>query len=80
MSTIAHTVTARKSFRCDAFDDGGKIHVVQPGEQYARHVAFPHDNDLGNAGFWVLRICESCQTRYDRPMPPRRTSRSNAGE
>jgi hypothetical protein len=70
MSVISHTITARKSRRCDEY--GTRPHWISPGEEYARHVAFPNDADLGNIGFWVLRICAACQTQYGRSMPPRR--------
>jgi hypothetical protein len=78
--TTSHTVTARREFRCDDFDGNGRVHLVQPGQEYARHVAFPGDSDLGNTDFWVLRLCVTCQTRYGRSMPPRRRSRLAAGE
>lgn len=68
MATTAWTVTARKAFRCYAYPCE---HVIQPGEEYARHVAFPWDNDIGNQGFWVMRVCRDCETKY-RSMPPRK--------
>jgi hypothetical protein len=70
MAVTSHTITARKSRRCDEY--GMPPHQISPDEQRARHVAFPNDADLGNIGFWVLQLCESCQTQYGRAMPPRR--------
>lgn len=73
MATTAHTVTARKPFRCQSI---GCTNMVQAGDEYAHLIAFPHDNDLGNDHFWRLRICRESQTEYGRPMPPRRRSRA----
>jgi len=74
MSTTAYTVTARKTFRCYGV---GCNAWVYPGEEYARHVAFPGDGDIGNEGFWVLRICAACHTRYGQSMPSRRVATSD---
>lgn len=69
MATTARTITARKPRRCDA---AGCSTIIQPYADYVRHVAFPDDNDIGNTGFWVLRICSSCHTQYGQPMPERK--------
>lgn len=69
MATTTQAITARKLHRCDGVGCGV---TIQPGDEYARHVAFPGDSDIGNEGFWVLRICPSCHTRYGQPMPERK--------
>lgn len=69
MATTAQTITARKLRRCDGV---GCDTVIHPGDEYARHVAFPGDSDLGNERFWVLHICPSCHTRYGEAMPRRK--------
>jgi hypothetical protein len=37
-------------------------HHIEPGERYQRHAATPNDNDLGNTGWWVLNLCQTCMT------------------
>jgi hypothetical protein len=73
MATTATTVTARKAFRCHGMHCN---HVIQPGEEYARHVAFPGDEVNDGPRPRVMRLCRQCQTAYERPMPPRRRKAS----
>ena len=73
MAETAHTVTARKAFTCQSYRCYNRI---QPGEAYARWVAFPgHDANDGPQP-WVLRICTACQA--PKPMPPRRLRKRKA--
>jgi hypothetical protein len=74
VAATAHTVIARKAFRCQSY----RCHnMVQPGEPYARHVAFPgHDCNDGPAP-WVLRICSDCQA--PKPMPARTFRKTPTG-
>jgi len=70
----ASTVIARKAFICDAYHCDN---MIDPGEEYARHVAFPgHDANDGSTP-WVMRICWECQS--PAPMPPRRTRKVRSG-
>jgi hypothetical protein len=66
-----YTVIARKSFRCEEYQCR---QPVEPGEAYARTVAFPGDVNSSNRP-WVLKLCSSCYTRYGKTMPPRRSYR-----
>ena len=70
MAETAHSVVARKAFTCEAYRCD---YEIQPGETYARHVAFPSPMSEVNQGTrpWVLRICHECQS--PNPMPPRAT-------
>lgn len=72
----AETRTARKPRQCE--DYPSCTHVIQLGEEYSRHVAFPgHDANSDGSRPWVLHLCRACTTRYDRPMPPRRKRRQS---
>lgn len=71
MATSAYTVTARKRHSCDNYPPCYR--GIEPGEDYARHVAFPGDEVNGGPIPWVMNLCQPCQTEYDRPMPPRRS-------
>jgi hypothetical protein len=72
MAEYAHLVTARRSHRCEDYPGGGSEcqHLIQPGSDYVRAVAFPDDV---TDHIWVLRLCVPCATRYGKPLPPRRT-------
>jgi hypothetical protein len=72
-NTTAHTVTARKAVRCD---DYPCKNIIQPGEDYVRHVAFPGCEFHGGDQPLVMRSCMDCTTRYGRRVPPRRNARA----
>jgi hypothetical protein len=74
VATTAHTVTARLRRWCD---DYICREPIEPGEDYARHVAFPGDECNGGSRPFVLCICQGCQTQYGQPMPPRRSHRAD---
>lgn len=61
-------VKARKAHRCEEYGDG---HLIRPGDDYVRCVAFP-DGDV-NTGTqpWVLRICVDHFQKYGKVLPPR---------
>lgn len=44
---------------------GGYCPSIQPGDVYLEHTAFPGD-EMGNTGFWRIRECAACATRYGR--------------
>lgn len=73
VDATSYTVTARKDRPCDEYPErcGG----IKAGEEYARHVAFPGRDCNQSRRPYVLCICRSCQTQYDRPMPPRRATK-----
>lgn len=62
MAVIAAYRTARTRRVCDGPGAWGVRHHIEPGERYQRHAATPHDNDLGNTGWWVLNLCPACMT------------------
>lgn len=69
VGVTAQTLTARKLHYCDEC----RSYSIQPGQEYARHVAFP-GSDVNDGGApWSLNLCEQHQTHYGRIMPPRRT-------
>lgn len=73
VQATAHTITARRSRRCDDYP----CHVeIQPGEDYVRSVTFPRHEANGGTTPWVLNICKDSYTQYGRAMPPRRTKKS----
>lgn len=57
------TRTARKTHHCSRCQT-----PIRPGERHNAHTAFPHDNDLGNTGFWRLRECADCAEAAGRPV------------
>lgn len=76
--TTAHSVTARKTYRCD---DGtatagpgydGCTHTIEPGQVYARHVVFPNAEFHNGERPRVIRLCEPCQIQHGHIMPPPR--------
>jgi hypothetical protein len=69
---VAHTVTARKAFTCHGYRCP---RLVMPGEDYARHVAFPGNEIHDSPAPWVLKLCQDCHTTHGVPMPPRRSRR-----
>lgn len=72
-SQTAHTVRARKRYRCDQRAFEGCRGSIQPGDDYVRCVAFPgHDCNDGSQP-WVMRVCVGC---YLPPLPARRSSRA----
>lgn len=62
MSTVADRI-ARKTHACSDYWHG---HVIQPGERYRRHVAFPGDegHEEGTRP-WVLKECDACVKSRD---------------
>jgi hypothetical protein len=73
VSQTSQTVTTRVRRRCNEGSLCAGTEWIEPGDDYARHVAFP-DGDINCSDRpWVMRLCVPCQTRYGRPMPPRRT-------
>lgn len=76
MATAASTVRCRKARRCD---DYICERWIKPGEDYARHVAFPGDDANHGPRPLVIGICQDCQTQYGRGMPPRRNYKRVGG-
>jgi len=65
MTIIRSTHRAAKAFKCQEDMPGFENHlwsggIVERGEIYVRSALTPHDNDIGNVGWQVLRLCQSC--------------------
>lgn len=60
------TTTRRRVARKAHPGCGGYCPTIQPGDVYLEHVAFPGDDTLNNTGFWRIRECAACATRYGR--------------
>lgn len=75
-AVVEQAVRARKRHWCDEY---AEAHPIEPGEVYARLVAFP-DGDV-NTGTtpWVLKICATHFTQYGRTMPEPRTRAGMSG-
>jgi len=65
VSVIRTPRRARKPYRCennyppeDAFLYGHPD--IKPGDTYVRLALTPHDNEIGNVGWWVARYCRPC--------------------
>ena len=70
MTTTAFTVTARRPFTCQGY----RCHnTIEPGDDYAIHVAFPGDEVNTGTAPWSMKICATCQA--PAPMPARRRPR-----
>lgn len=71
INETAHLVRARKTRRCEGYRCP---HQIDPGEDYVRTVCFPGHDANGGTRPWVLHLCITCATEYDRPLPPRRST------
>lgn len=70
MSERAYTRTSRRFRRCHN-DNCAGTGIILTGQQYVRAVALPgHDNNPTNHPIHA-DVCQSCYTRWDKPMPPR---------
>lgn len=76
----AWTATARKRHLCHGIGHCIGTGSIEPGQDYARHVAFGDEDFYQGDRPWVMRLCAPCQTQYDRPMPPRRSRRRRETE
>lgn len=71
--SYAHTIRARSRRRCQGYRCTG-TGWIEPGQHYARHVAFPDDEVNQSPRPWVLHVCAACQA--PAPMPPFRVYRA----
>ncbi|GIJ10752.1 hypothetical protein ACFFMR_18980 [Micromonospora andamanensis] len=63
MAEIRTIRTARKPHRCDT-DTGHRCRTtIQPGQRYLI-AAMPPNSELGNTGWWVVKICQPCAEQY----------------
>ncbi len=65
-----HLIRARKQHACHGYRCST---LILAGQDYVRAVAFPGHDANGSARPWVMKLCISCATEFDRPLPPRRT-------
>ncbi len=56
--SIQGVVTARKRHVCQNHLDSER-HYIEPGDRYVAN-ALPPDPDIGNPGWWHLRVCLDC--------------------
>lgn len=57
--SIAGVVTARKRHRCQGHLSPD-LHFIEPGERYVANALPPDHPEIGNRGWWHLRVCMSC--------------------
>lgn len=51
--------TARRQHACEGFRCNGRRSIL-PGHRYTRS-ALPPGGEIGNTGWWTMRICGDCQ-------------------
>jgi hypothetical protein len=57
--SITGVVVAQKRHTCQSHLARDR-HYIQPGDQYIANALPPHHPDIGNTGWWHLRICVDC--------------------
>jgi hypothetical protein len=57
--SIAKVVRARKRFACQGHLNPDR-HYIEPGDRYVTSALPPHHSDIGNSGWWHLRVCLDC--------------------
>ena len=64
--SIAGVVTARKRYLCQSHLTRER-HYIEPGQMYVANALPPYDPDIGNLGWWHLRVClDCCPPEYDQ--------------
>lgn len=58
--------TARKRHVCEG-EKPGCPGGVEPGQRYVE-MKLPPNSDLGNQGWWRMRVCRSCAEAYNKPL------------
>ena len=53
------TAVARKRYRCDGHLADGR-HWIEVGDTYVASALPPGHPDIGNVGWWHLRLCMEC--------------------
>jgi hypothetical protein len=68
--SVQGVVTARKRHICQNHMDDEK-HYIEPGDRYVANALPPDHPDIGNPGWWHLRVClDCCPAEHDpRPRP-----------
>jgi hypothetical protein len=75
-AVVETSVVARKWHWCEEYRDP---HKIEPGETYARLVAFPDGDTNTGTKPWVMRLCVEHFTQYGRTMPPSKRRPAPAG-
>jgi hypothetical protein len=57
--SISGVVVARKRHVCQSHLEPER-HYINPGDRYAANALPPDSDDIGNVGWWHLRICLDC--------------------
>jgi len=74
MATFTRFHTARKQYRCIGSGIDTCRRTIEPGDRYARVVATPDHDGMGNERWWRLRECLPCAAFYGHPDPAAVTS------
>lgn len=69
--SIQGVVTAKKRHRCENHLTDER-HYIEPGQRYIANALPPNHPEIGNAGWWHLRMClDCCPVEHDpRVIPP----------
>ena len=68
--SIAGIVTAQKRHACQSHL-AGERHYIEPGQRYVANALPPDHPDIGNLGWWHLRVClNCCPIEYARKAAP----------
>ena len=73
-------MVARKRHVCqNHLLDRDDRHYIEPGDRYIANALPPDHPDIGNPGWWHLRVClDCCPAEHDpRPKPAAPGSRQN---
>ena len=58
--SIQGVVMARKRHVCGNHLSGVQRHYIEPGDRYVANALPPDHPDIGNPGWWHLRVCLDC--------------------
>lgn len=62
--SIQGVLTARKRHICQSHM--ADRHYIDPGQQYVANALPPDHPDIGNVGWWHLRVClDCCPAEFD---------------
>ena len=59
LGSISGVVTAQKRYRCSGHLYPS-THYIEAGQRYIANALPPDHPDIGNAGWWHMRVCLDC--------------------
>ena len=69
--SIQGVVTARKRHRCETHLSPDDRHHIEVGDRYVANALPPGNQDIGNPGWWHMRVClDCCPIEYDPRTRP----------